>query len=127
MGLIWAAMAFAPPSAAAREESGEDIYAIDDREYGLILGVVMDDQGWRIVVNETSRVRISSDTEILDARERKARRSAVRTGRWVYAEGPITFDGDVEADRVYLMPGPVAPGEYGKYPFIKMAPIPGRR
>jgi len=137
-GLLLAMAAFAPtvPDAFARDRDARDrgirdrdadeVTASDDREYSFTLGIVTEDQGWTILLNESTRVRITSDTELFNAREKEIGRGSVRSGSWIYIEGPIAIDGAVEADKVYLLPGPVKTTDYRKYPFIKIAPGPWR-
>ncbi|GMR04185.1 MAG: hypothetical protein BMS9Abin23_0074 [Thermodesulfobacteriota bacterium] len=137
-GLLWgaASLAPAPVTVFANDRDSKEIKESrdsdespesaqpDDREYRFIIGVVNKNQVWGVIVNEGTRVRITSETEVLNSNEKKRSRYSIKEGAWLYVEGPLNYDGFVEAEKVYLLPGPVRSNEYGNYPFIKKAPIP---
>jgi hypothetical protein len=122
MALLCAPAALPPggQAGAARAEADlEGPNVVDDRPYRFVRGVVSGDDGWRIIINEGVRVRITRQTEVLDARSVKTSRYDIRPGAWVYAEGPVDFYGDVEAEKVYVLPGHLKESELKRYPFIK--------
>jgi hypothetical protein len=117
MALLFAPL---PPAGVVRAEAGlEGPNVVDDRPYRFVRGVVSGDEGWRIIINEGVRVRITRQTEVFDARSVKTSRYDIRPGAWVYAEGPVDFYGDVEAEKVYVLPGQLKESELRRYPFIK--------
>jgi len=124
---LLAVAAFAPKAHSASARGDDDASLMDDREYKFIIGTVTEDQGWRLLVNESERVVISSETRLLNEREREVGRGSIKSGKWIYLEGPVGRDGAVEAEKVYLLPGPVKSKDYRKYPFINIAPVPWRQ
>jgi hypothetical protein len=107
------------PTSVPALDGALDPGAVDERPFKFIQGVVSEDQGWRIIVNEGVRVRITLQTEVLDSRGRTVPRYDIKPGLWVYATGPIDFDGDVLAEKVYILPGRIDGNRLGQYPFIE--------
>lgn len=123
---LLAVTAFAPTSHSASPGGEDEASRHDDREYKFIIGAITEDQGWRLLVNESEILLITPDTKLFNANEREVSRSSIKSGKWIYTEGPIGPDGAIEAEKVYLLPGPVKRSEYRKYPFINIAPVPWR-
>lgn len=124
---LLAITAFAPVTHGAPREGEDETSRYGDREYKFVIGMVNEDEGWRLILNESERVLITSDTEFFNAREKEIGRAAIRSGSWIYTEGPIGTDGAIEAEKIYLLPGHLKSSEYRKYPFINIAPVPWRQ
>jgi len=118
--------AFALTSHSTSPRGEDEASRSDDREHKFIIGTITEDQGWRLLMNESEMVLITSGTRLYNAHEKEIRRDTIKRGHWIYTEGPIGPDGAIEAERIYLLPGPVKSSEYRKYPFINIAPVPWR-
>jgi len=123
---LWAAP---PATATDTDRHSDEMFSdeepsYDDREYKFILGMVSDYQGWKIFINEGARVIITLETGLFNEDKNEISRFAIEPGSWIYTEGPVNLNGDIEAENIYLLPGRLDKNDYSRYPFIKIAPTP---
>jgi hypothetical protein len=87
--------------------------------YRFILGSVSRDEGRTLVINESTRLKVTGDTKVYNSRGREISAHSLRGHKWIYAEGPVNADSSVNAESIYLLPGYITDKAKKRYPFIK--------
>ncbi len=91
----------------------------DERPQKYLTGIVSGLDGPALVVNERHRVVLSWSTGVWWADNRQAGKYEIDAGRWVYVEGAINSDGSIEAEKIYILPGPAGRKGGRKYDFMQ--------
>lgn len=94
--------------------------ADDTGKYKFVLGFVNSYNGESLVINERWKANVTGETKVFDSRGEKAEAARLRTHKWVYVEGPLGMNGEINADKVYLLPGHVGKKDLRRYPFIQL-------
>ncbi|MBE9527753.1 MAG: hypothetical protein IME99_00780 [Proteobacteria bacterium] len=91
----------------------------DSSTYRFVLGSVSRDLGRTLIVNESTRLKVTRDTKVYNSRGREISANTLRGHKWIYAEGPVNEDSSITAESIYLLPGYINDKAKGRYPFIK--------
>ncbi len=70
------------------------------------------------MLNERWTVNLSPDTRVYTQNGKETAPDRLRGHKWIYVEGPLNEYGNIEAQKIYLLPGYVDKDERWKYPFI---------
>ncbi|OGP14327.1 MAG: hypothetical protein A2054_03765 [Deltaproteobacteria bacterium GWA2_55_10] len=82
-------------------------------------GIVSGLDGAALVVNERHRVVLTYSTGVWWASGMQAGQYDLDTGKWVYVEGAVNTDGSIDAEKIYILPGPAGRKGGRKYDFIQ--------
>lgn len=113
--LIAALMFFLTPANSFSSDGGED----GEREYRFFHGIISGYSGNSIIVNEGKKANITYETKFFDSSGREVEAYRLPEHRWVYVEGTTNRDGSVDAEKIYLLPGPVSGKNKTAYGFIQ--------
>ncbi len=97
------------------EDIGDDSVA-----QRFIQGYVSEDDGSRLVLNETWTIHITEETEFFNRRGKELKQLTLRGHKWIYVEGLLNPDGSIQAQKIYLIPGIVKIKDRRKYPFMQI-------
>ncbi|HEY4707541.1 MAG TPA: DUF5666 domain-containing protein [Thermodesulfobacteriota bacterium] len=95
------------------------VSAADERPQRYLTGMVSGLDGAALVVNERHRVVVTYSTGVWWASGKQAGQYDLDAGRWVYVEGAINTDGSIDAQKIYILPGPAGRKGGRKYDFIQ--------
>lgn len=89
------------------------------QEFSIYQGTVSSVEGIPdyIIVNE-QKIQLSDDVEIKDSKEKDAKLSDLKEGKWVYIVSENSSNG-FKAKKIYLLPKYIKKSEKDKYPFMK--------
>lgn len=94
---------------------GED----EQRDYKFFYGMISGYSGNSIIVNEGKKANITYETKFYEPSGKEVEAYRLTEYKWVYVEGVPNKDGSVDAEKIYLLPGPVNAGNRYSYGFIQ--------
>lgn len=90
-----------------------------EREFSIYQGVVSSTEGIpRYIIIDERAFPLAGDVKVKDHKERDARLSDLKAGKWVYIVSEFTPDGP-EVKKIYLLPEYIKKSEKDNYPFMK--------
>ncbi|MBW7956818.1 MAG: hypothetical protein H3C68_02885 [Deltaproteobacteria bacterium] len=112
IAVLVAAFLFFLAAACGAEETGPQDYVFLD-------GIISDFKGPGFILNERHTIIVTHKTGFYDSSGSKIASYRLEPQKWVYVEGYPGANGSVEAEKIYVLPGPARKKGSHKYDFMQ--------